>query len=336
MLGRTTRPLLLGLCLGTASVAGTSTASAQTTDAATAQVLFDDAKRLMLAGKFGEACPKFLASNRLDPKVGTLLNLADCYEKNGQTASAWARFLESTTMAERAGQGERQAFARDRAAALAGKLSKLTIKMSVEARAIPGIQVRRDSLVLDPAVLDIAAPVDPGPHFVEASAPGRKAWAAKVDVGANAAQESVEVPPLAVDEDGQSAKAASGERASGSTQRTLALVAGGVGVVGIGIGSVLGVLAMSKWSDAKAGCDDTGCASTNVSDGESARTLANISTVGFILGALGLAGGAYLWFTAPKTKPSGSAYRWQYAPTAFAGGGASGEPVPGILARGSF
>jgi hypothetical protein len=281
----------------------TSGASAQGTDVATAQVLFDDAKRLMLANNFAEACPKFLASERLDPKVGTMLNLADCYEKNGQTASAWARFLEAKTMAERAGQTEREAFARDRAAALARRLSKLTVVLSAEARPIAGLQVKRDDVPIDPAALGIAAPVDPGAHVIEVTAPGRQTWSTKVDVGADGAQETVEVPRLAEAEAKTETAATSVTTKSDvPAQRKLAIAAGGVGVAGVAIGSVLGVLAMTKWSDAKDGCDEAGCTGASVSEGQSAETLGNLSTVGFIVGGVALAAAAVLWFTAPTKK----------------------------------
>ena len=67
-------------------------AQAQTTQQiATAQALFDEGKRLHKDKNFQEACPKFEASHRIDPGLGTLLYLGDCYEEIGRTASAWAR-----------------------------------------------------------------------------------------------------------------------------------------------------------------------------------------------------------------------------------------------------
>jgi hypothetical protein len=53
-----------------------------------AQSLFDDGQRLMQAGKLAEACAAFESSQKLDPAVITLLNLADCRERNHQLATA--------------------------------------------------------------------------------------------------------------------------------------------------------------------------------------------------------------------------------------------------------
>ena len=78
-------------------------AGAQGPDAA-AQLLFDDGKKLLAAGKVSEACPKFEESHRLVPNGGTLTNLAECLELDGKLASAWLRYKE---LAARANVGER-------------------------------------------------------------------------------------------------------------------------------------------------------------------------------------------------------------------------------------
>src|SRR5215472_1302913 len=65
-----------------------------------AQALFEEGKRLMSEGKYREACAKLADSERLDPGAGTLLNLAACYEKNAQTASAWSTYVEAVTLAQ--------------------------------------------------------------------------------------------------------------------------------------------------------------------------------------------------------------------------------------------
>src|ERR1700688_204100 len=81
-------------------------------NSATVEALFNEGRRLATEGKLAEACPKFLSSYKLEHRTRTLLNLADCYEKNGQLASAWARFVEVATLAERAGQSDRADYAR--------------------------------------------------------------------------------------------------------------------------------------------------------------------------------------------------------------------------------
>jgi hypothetical protein len=112
-------PIVAALLLGAPA------ARAQGSDLAAAQGLFDEAKRLVAQGNVAEACPKFLASFRVDPKPGTAVNLADCFEKTGQIASAWARYLEAASLAQRAGQAEREQYAREHAATLEPRLPRL-------------------------------------------------------------------------------------------------------------------------------------------------------------------------------------------------------------------
>jgi hypothetical protein len=86
------------------------------------------------------------------------------------------------------------------------------------------------------------------------------------------------------------------------TQRVLALVAGGVGVVGLGIGTAFGAMALSKRSEARSACPGTLCTTeAGVNDWSSAGSSGNVSTVGFILGGAGIAGAFTLWFTAPPS-----------------------------------
>ena len=90
-----------------------STASA---DPATAEALFREGRRLLDEGKTDEACPKLAESQRLDPSAGTMLNLATCYEKNGQLASAWVTFKGAATAAQNANEVDRAKLARAKAA----------------------------------------------------------------------------------------------------------------------------------------------------------------------------------------------------------------------------
>jgi hypothetical protein len=83
------------------------------------------------------------------------------------------------------------------------------------------------------------------------------------------------------------------------TQKVLALVAAGIGVVGVGIGSAFGLIAMSKKSDAQTSCPNQCATPDGVNKWKDAGSAADVSTIGFIVGGVGLGGAAVLWFTAP-------------------------------------
>ena len=128
-------------------------------------------------------------------KLGTLLNLADCYERSGRTASAWVRFTEAATMAERAGQQERTEFARAHAATLLPRLARVTI--SVDRPGDEGLVVRRDGAIVDAAAFGTPVPVDPGTHSVEASAPHRRTWTSSIAIERDASGDhAVAIPAL--------------------------------------------------------------------------------------------------------------------------------------------
>jgi serine/threonine-protein kinase len=72
-------------------------------------------------------------------------------------------------------------------------------------------------------------------------------------------------------------------------------VAGALGVVGLGVGSAFGVIAVSKKSDAQ--CDATGACNnwSSVGDAKNAATIANVGLIAG--GALVATGAALLLFT---------------------------------------
>jgi hypothetical protein len=306
------------IALGTLIAVGPLSSSAQSaSDKVNAEALFGEGRRLMAAGNYRQACPKFEASLKLDPAVGAMLNLADCYEKNQQTASAWAEFREAGAAARASGSKDREDLARRRAAALEPKLSRLTIVAGEKA-----IQVTRDGSPVEPAALGAALPIDPGQHVIEATEPGKQKWSKTVDVGASAARVTVDIPPLT--DEPASARATTptnGATSSssvaaettpppavsvgtGSSQRTIAVVVGAVGLAGLGAGTYFGLKASSNWTDAKAGCTrfPAGCSDASVNQGNDAKSNGNLSTIAFAIGAAGVAGGIVLWVTAPKTK----------------------------------
>ena len=91
------------------------------------------------------------------------------------------------------------------------------------------------------------------------------------------------------------------ERGGLGGQRIGALVVGGVGVVGLTVGSFFGLQALSKKSEADKTCAGPRCSTDEgVQFGNDAYAAGNLSTVGMVVGGVGLVAGAVLWFTAPK------------------------------------
>src|ERR1044071_9483616 len=123
--------LAVGLCAaGLVLRAPVALAQPRAEDRVAAEGLFTDARRLMQEGDFESACPKLEASRRLEPGLGTTLNLGNCYEKLGRTASAWAEFRSAVAEAQRAGDAVRKSTAVKRAAALEARLTRLQINVA--------------------------------------------------------------------------------------------------------------------------------------------------------------------------------------------------------------
>src|SRR5262249_27864656 len=153
-----------------------------------------DGRALMEARRFAEACPKLAESQRVDPHIGTLLNLAACHELQGRTATAWAEYTEARAQAARTGRADRETFAREHAQSLEPKLSRVVVRAD---RPIDGLQVDIDGAALGAGVLGTALPVDPGHHVLRATAPGHAPWSTSFDAASGPATQTVGIPALA-------------------------------------------------------------------------------------------------------------------------------------------
>lgn len=186
--------VLLALLISTA----TGRLHAQTEmELALAETLYRQARDLMAAGKYADACPKLKESYRIDPATGTLLNLAACHEAEGKFASAWLEYATAVVAARRDRRPDRVKYAEEHMQALEQKLSRLTVLVPEESD-LPELELRLDGVVIGRAARGVPTPVDPGEHVVEASAPGRETWRVTVKVGAEADAQSVTVPALAI------------------------------------------------------------------------------------------------------------------------------------------
>jgi hypothetical protein len=278
-----------------------------------AQVLFDRGQALVEQGHFVEACPQFAESERLDPGIGSLLWLADCYENTGQTANAWTTFEDAAAMAA-SRRDPREAVARDRAARLQARLSRVTIVVPPAVADSPGLQVRCDGVAVESLLWSHAISLDPGTHTITANAEGRQVWWTTVQLAAGTNDTSVIVPELAPLASPSASSPGSGSGAPkveasppdarGKKQRIGGVALAAAGAAGVIVGTVFSLNAKARYDDSAAFClPNNQCAATGKQDRSDAYSMATVATVAIGLGAAAMIGGSLLYFTAPRTAP---------------------------------
>jgi hypothetical protein len=266
-----------------------SSAAADDTDRlATATSLFQAAQTLVQEARAAEACPIFAESYRLEPANGTLINLADCYERIGRTATAWLTFRDVAKKSAAAGQDERADVARKRVSQLEPRLSRLRISVG-HGSSVAGLVVTRDSLELMPAALDIAVPVDPGEHRIAATAPNHESWGLTVRVAGEGTTKDVFVPRL-TPEPTASPQPPTQSATPVRWQYPVAFTAVALGGAALIAGVALGAAAKSEADDAE--CDsDNLCTPAGLEQRDDAVALGNIGTgIGIAGAALGVIG----------------------------------------------
>jgi hypothetical protein len=276
-------------------------AAARAEDPSEADRLFRDGRALLKDGRIAEACVRFEDSLALDRAFGTLLNLGDCWERLGRTASAWRAFGEAAELARADGRPDRIALATSRVAAVEPRLCRLSVEVAPGSALVVSIDGRR----VDPGTPVL---VDPGRHVIEASGvfreivdvsqPGTRV----VRVAATPAEAIGPPPAPLVDR--------------GADRRLAGQIVAGAGVVAVAAGAVFGVRAAQRWSDAQDACGEPGCPMSSVDGAREAGRDADLST-GFLAGGLvAVAGGMILWLTAPdspvRPTPKGLAASWRF------------------------
>jgi tetratricopeptide (TPR) repeat protein len=291
-------------------------AASQASNAAGA--LFDKGRQYLAAGKYAEACAAFESSQRLDPQLGTLFNLATCNAHLGKLATAWGEFHD---IAQRDANKTRRAAAAREAARLAPRLPRLVIKLDPP---VADATVTSNGVDVG-ALLGVESPVDLGDYVIVARAPGHAEAQSRAtisdegktvvvtialtrpvrEVPAPAPTPAPVVPPVAEPAAPPAPIAPSPAEPPAASRRTLGIAALTSGGALLASGLVLGKLASDRWNAAKAVCGSSlDCAtpadlSRAQAATDQARLRGNVSTALIIAGAtVATAGGVYLWLRA--------------------------------------
>ena len=286
-------------------------------DSAAAETIFQRAKDHMAAGRLAEACTDFALSAELDESVGTLLNLGDCQDKLGRTASAWASFNKALVRANVTGDVRRGDYANDRAVKLEKTLTRLLVRAPSSKPS--GLIVSQNGDDIS-RLLGSAIPVDPGTFAFEVSAPGYTTWKREFVVEGAGETIRVEIPELAevarprpvqpmlrdlkqstpkedrprlVSDTGQATPEAAPSESKNNTKKIAAIVLFGAGAGAVGLGLKYGLDAR-RYSNAAEGLASPGSWDQGIENGGQ-RANRNM-LISYSLGAAGMAGGALLYW----------------------------------------
>jgi hypothetical protein len=281
--------------------------------AATADVLFNDARAAMAAKKFDAACAKFRESNRLDPAVGTLFNLANCEAQRGQLVTAWTLYRQ--VLEKLRPDDSRASVAKAQVQSLDARIPRLTIRARGEMPA--GTLVTVAGLALGPASLDSPLPLNPGRYAISVASPGRSTQEFSVALAEGdtaefpvfvGASTSVRTPRVAPGAEVSQSESAGTDDDGRNSRELLAYTGIGVGAVGLTLGIITGLAGLHQESLGNQSCSEVTrtCNQAGYDANQSARSLATVSTVGFVVGVLAGGAGTYLWLTLPDARAPAS------------------------------
>lgn len=289
-----------------------------------AEELFREAAELMAEGAWREACPRFEKSWALDPARGALLGVAECHERAGELASAWAAYHQLKAEALTSGDRDRAEIAADRIEAIEPRLPRLVIFAEGDEEhafaAGDDFEIRRSGEPISETQIGAPIAVDPGAHEIEARLPGTRPWRRRIEVGAGET-ETIEIPlaelvskaepPRAETRDLDSAalesRPARYEREGGRAQRWLgkSAVSGGALSAAAGVGFAVRWYRQHRRFDEL--CPEGAC-DPDDEDGPRARRHAQgastLATAFIGVGLVAMTGGVVLWATAPSPSPS--------------------------------
>jgi hypothetical protein len=279
-----------------------------------ARALAEKGFELFEAGKFAEAFAHFQQAETRFHAPPHLNFMARAQEKLGKLTAArdlYQKVLDEK-LANYAPDEFRQAQADARVEIEAVKKRIPTLQIMIKGVAPETASVNLDGAALPAGAAQAPRQLDPGSHLIESTVAG--ASARKSITLKEGAREVVELdltpgakpeetaPPLVPDE----------PTTTGERPRLLvpAIAAFGVGVVGLGVGAITGVMSLNKAADVEAKCPNDQCDPELEDDADSAKTLGTVSTITFIIGGVGVAAGAILYYLdgrAPATEASAAA-----------------------------
>ena len=202
--------------------------------------------------------------------------------------------------------------------ALQARMPKVTILPKGPGAGDPQLSVTLDGRPLASALVGVELPIDPGEHTLSAVAPGgppvqitfsvAEKQRPKVELVVPAGHHAAAPRPATVAPPPAAPAAQEVKSEPVAWQKRAGLIVGGVGVAGLLTGVITGLMAGSRYSKAERECPDRRCVEGGAGwdTVQSFRTLRTVSTVGYIIGGVGLAAGTTLYLIAPSPRSNGT------------------------------
>ncbi|HSO39995.1 MAG TPA: hypothetical protein VLT33_46025 [Labilithrix sp.] len=257
-------------------------------DSESALQLYKEGKALRDAGDQQGALGKLRAAYALVETPITALELGRTYMAVGQLVEARGVLLSVSRIPVRNNEstkaGEARVEAESLAAQLRPRLASLTVHPKGASTSPPKIII--DNVVLPPDAATVPRVLNPGGHVVVIEVDGQRVQS---DVSlAEGQSKDLDIDlPVAKHDAVAPVPAPTTEPPAPPEERRLSplvWVGFGTAAVGIGVGTVAGILTLSKASALKDACVDGRCPSSSQSDIDSASATGTVSTVAFIVG----------------------------------------------------
>jgi hypothetical protein len=302
---------VLALCTFAMMVTGPAFAQRSAADIETARQLYNQGVELRDRGDMKGALEKFRAAHALGNTPITGLELCKTYASLAQPVEAREVCLGVGRIPPLAGETPRSQEARNEAIRLAEEQRPKIATVRLRVTGVP--QGREPTVTVDGAPVPLAAlgelrAVDPGHHEVSARIGNGPETRSAIDLGPGESRDivlPVTAPAPGTEPVPVVPPPGSGYHADGPPPKErsngLAVAGFAIGGVGVGIGAITGIVALSGKSDLDEKCTQKICGREEHSDLDSAKKWGTVSTVAFIFGGIGVMVGLTATLLAPRS-----------------------------------
>jgi hypothetical protein len=280
-----------------------------------ARAQFQQGLALETAGDWPGALAIFqeVSAVKMSPQVR--FNIALCEEHLGKLAMALGDYRLAASEADAERAPEVAAQAPGKVEALLARIPKVVVKRGAGA---DFATISLDGIALGAASVGGEMPIDPGPHTIEARAPGFNMFMTSFSIAekevkavevtlAKATLAGVHSPAEAPEEGRAHGRDAAKSSEPGRATNVVPYVVGGVGVASLVSSGIFFLLRAGAVSDLDAMCGpERRCPAEAISTFDKGRTYTTVADVTLGLGVIGLGTGAVLYFTQAKPTVSSS------------------------------